>query len=249
LYRIIMNLQEYTHNISGTICLILGYLLACVLFVLVIGPMHNAIKGRAAWSNGDEWVAENGYLSMNPKMSFHWIGLLSVVVTRLGFTKRVRYRQRYFDAPVLGTIWLSLSGILTYLLCSAILVFFCALMGRVNSFDITTPTIVPQEQLPFFGCVFHTSFAMVFYASRMCIYSALFNLIPIAPMDMGEILFLLIGKHWSDVIKKNDLFISVGLFLLAFFVLGMPDSFVVTFSTDIITMMSSAFNFIINIFL
>lgn len=249
MYRIIMNLNEYTHNISGTICLVLGYLLACALFVLVIGPMHNSLKARAAWSNGDEWVAESGYLSMNPRMSFHWIGLVSLLVTRLGFTKRVRYRQRYFDAPVLGTMWLAFSGILTYLLCSAVLVFFCTLMGRVNSFDIINPTIIPQKQLPLFGCIFHTTFAMVFYASRMCIYSALFNLIPIAPMDMGEILFTFLGKHWSDMIKKNDLVISIGLFLVAFFAFGMPDSFLVTFSTDIITMLSSVYNFIINIFL
>lgn len=249
MYRIIMNLSQYTHNISGTICLITGYVLACALFMLVIGPFHNSMKARAAWTNGDEWVMEKGYLSMNPKISFHWIGLLSLLVTRMGFTKRVRYRLRYFDAPVLGTVWVSVSGILAYLLCSAVLAFFCALMARVNSFDIVNPTVVPQQELPFFGCVFHTSFAMVFYASRLCIYSALFNLIPIAPMDMGEILFTFIGKHWSDVIKKNDLVFSVVLFILAFFFLGMPDSFIVDLNGEIYSLMTSVFNFILNIFL
>ncbi len=248
MYRILMTLEDYSYNMRGMISFIIGLILATVLFMFVIGPLHNLIQAKVIKANGDDWVEDAGYFSMNPSKSFHWIGLLSVFVVFMGFTKRVRYRRRYFHAPVLGTIGVSFSGILTYFLSGVLLVFGYTLIGSFNFYGMTNPSVMPSEELSFWGCVFHTVFSAVFILSRMCIYSAFFNLIPIPPMDMGEMLFTFIGRHWSDVVKKNDLVISVGLFVIAFFVLGMPDSVLVKSSFNVIGMLEDAFGFIIKIF-
>ncbi len=248
MYRIIMNLEQYTHNMRGTVSLIIGLVLATTIFMFVIGPLHNLIQAKVIKACGDDWVEEAGYLTMNPAKSFHWIGLISVFVVFMGFTKRVRYRRRYFHAPVLGTFLISFSGILTYFLSGALLIFACTLLGSFNPYGMANPSFMPAEELPFWGCVFHAVFSSLFFLSRMCIYSAFFNLIPITPMDMGEVVFNFIGRHWSDVVKKNDIVISVGLFVLAFFVLGMPDSFIVESSFSIIGMLEDSFGLLINIF-
>lgn len=246
MYRILMSMDLFSMNPTGVVSLLVGYVLATAVFVLGVCPLHNYVQARVARSNGDDWVADAGYLTMNPRKSFHWIGLLSTFVVFMGFTKRVRYRRRYFDAPVLGTLWLCLSGVLTYFVCSVFFIIIYTFVSRFNTLGMTTPTLIPTESLSFFGSVFHSLFSMLFFLSRMCIYSAMFNLIPIPPMDMGDMVFTFLGQHWSDVIKKNDTLFAVGLFILAFFVLGMPDSFIANTSLDFINSVSNAVNFVIN---
>ena len=82
----------------------------------------NLVKAKVVKLCGDDWVEEAGYFSLNPANSFHWIGTFSAFLVFMGFTKRVRYRKRYLDAPVLGTILISLSGILTYFLFFVVLI-------------------------------------------------------------------------------------------------------------------------------
>ena len=249
MYRIIMNLDSYLENRNGTICFFIGMVLAMAVFVFLVGPVHNLVKAKVVKLCGDDWVEEAGYFSLNPANSFHWIGAFSVLLVFMGFTKRVRYRKRYLDRPFLGAVMISVSGILTYFLCFLFFAFLVSLLGSVNSYGMTNPSVMPETELPFWGCVFHVVFLAVFFLTRICLYSAFFNLIPLAPMDMGELLFAFIGKHWSEQIKKNEMLISVGLFLLAFLSLGLPNSFIVQTSLDIITFFQNGFSFIINIFI
>ncbi len=247
MYKIVMNLQEYLISIPGTISLIIGYLLATALFIFVIGPFHNYIKSKVAAACGDEWVEEAGYFTMNPAKSFHWIGFVSVLITRMGFTKRVRYRRRYLDSPILGTIMIAVSGVLTYLVCCVVLLFVCSILSKVNTYGITNPATALRDTYSFDGYLFLTLYSALSYLPRICIYSALFNLIPVAPMDMGELLFIFFGQHWSDVIKKNDVLISLGLFVLAFLVFSLPNSFLVDFSNDFVNAITSASDFIVEL--
>lgn len=249
MYRIIMNLENYIDNKSGTVCFIAGLVLAIAVFTFVVGPVHNLIKARIVKLCGDDWVEDAGYFSLNPANSFHWIGTFSAFLVFMGFTKRVRYRKRYLDAPVLATFLISFSGVLTYFLFFLLFIFIVSLIGSFNLYGITNPSVMPEAELPFWGCVFHTIFSAVFFLSRICIYSAFFNIIPVPPMDMGEILFLFFGKHWADQIKKNDILFSIGIFLFAFFALGMPDSFLVNTSLDVIKFFEGIFTFFINIFI
>ncbi len=249
MYRIIMNLDSYLENRNGTICLFIGMVLAMAVFVFLVGPVHNLVKAKVVKLCGDDWVEEAGYFSLNPANSFHWIGAFSAFLVFMGFTKRVRYRKRYLDRPFLGAVMISVSGILTYFLFFLFFAFLVSLLGSVNSYGMTNPSVMPETELPFWGCVFHTFFSCVFFLSRICIYSAFFNIIPIPPMDMGELVFTLLSKHWSDEIKKNDILFSIGIFLLAFFALGMPNSSFVLISLDVISFFENAFSFIINIFI
>ncbi len=248
MFRIVMNLGGYSANLRGTISLIVGCALAVAVFVFLVGPVHNFIQAKFIKLSGDDWVEDAGYFSLNPVNSFHWIGTASALVVLMGFTKRVRYRRRYFHRPVLSTIGLSLTGVLSYLACAVVFTFIYTLIGSFEFYGMANPSVMPSEELPFWGCVFHALFAMVLFLSRICVYSALFNLIPVPPMDMGEVVFLFLGHHWSDVVKKNDLIISVGLFVIAFFILGMPDSFLVNASYSIIEIMEDAFRFIFKLF-
>lgn len=244
-----MSSDKYFVNTRGAVCLILGLILATAIFVFVVGPLHNLIQAKVAKLCGDDWVEDAGYFSMKPSNSFHWIGTFSAFLVFMGFTKRVRYRQRYLHAPVLGSFLISFSGILTYFLLFLVFAFLSTFMECLSLYGLTSPSTMPETELPFWGCVFHTVFSVSFFLTRMCMYSAFFNLIPVAPMDMGEVLFAFIGNHWREQIKKNDMIISVGLFVFAFFSLGMPGSFITEISLDIIYFFQDAFAVFINIFI
>ncbi len=248
MFRIITNLGDFSANLRGTVSLIVGCILAVAVFAFFIGPVHNYIQAKFVKLSGDDWVEDAGYFSLNPINSFHWVGIVSAFVVFMGFTKRVRYRRRYFHKPVLSTIGLSLSGVLTYFAFGIVFTFIYTLISSFRFYGMTNPSAIPSEELSALGCAFHVLFAMVMFLSRICVYSALFNLIPVPPMDMGEIVFLFLGRHWSDVVKRIDLIFSIGLFIFAFFVLGMPDSFFVSTAFNIIEMMEDAFRFIIKLF-
>lgn len=248
MFRIITELELTGVNPKAAASLFIGCFLATLVFVIFVGPFHNFVQAKFIKLSGDDWVENAGYLTFNPKNSFHWIGALSSFVVFLGFTRRVRYRRRFFHRPVLATIGVSMSGVLVYFFCSVFFTFICTLIGNFGFYGIVNPFSAIPEGLPYEGYIFHIFFSMIMFLSGICMYSAFFNLIPLPPLDMGEVLFLLFNSHWSSALKKNDLIVSVVIFILAFFVFGTSDSFLTETCNTILMAMQDAFRFLFQIF-
>lgn len=246
MYEIIRDVQSYLDNIPGLVVLIVGYLLAVAIFVFVVNPVHNYVKYRVAVGCGDSRIKGEGFLTMAPHMSFHWIGTFSALVLQMGFASPVIHDREKFKRPILGTIFMALSGILTYLLFAFVALFFYAVLNSIGAFGISSAYVPPMDA-GFFAYIYYAVFAMFNFLTKICLYSSVFNLIPLVPMDMGDVLYMFMNTRWTDALRNNEILVGTALFIFAFFTIGQPDGAIIDICKDILVfVINSVYTPVIN---
>ena len=234
MYKIIQNLSEYTDSPRHLISLLAGVLLAAAMFNLVVVPVHNRIKYFFIKIFGDYTPFREGDVTMSPRTNVHIVGLVSSLIINIGFAAPTYYDDEKFKYPRLYTLIISLSGILTYFLFFAVAFFIYSVLGLSNLFGISSLKLETLDA-GVLGCVYYAFFVMTYYLAITCIYSAIFNLIPLYPLDMGDVLYLFIPLNWSDALRNNELMVSLGLFVIAFLWLGTSKGFIVKQARVIMT--------------
>lgn len=167
--------------------------------------IHEVAHGYAALYFGDKTAEYAGRLTLNPLKHLDPFGsvilplllIISNAPFLIGWAKPVPYNPENLNDKKMGTIWVASAGILANL---AIAVFF----GLVLRLSFGT------------GFLFNSSFiepvkVIVF----LNIVLAIFNLIPIPPLDGSKILFTLLGNTGR---KIEALSTKYSLFILLFFI-------------------------------
>lgn len=233
LYEIIMDFSKYSDNIPGLISLIAGCVLSTALFVFLINPLHNFIQYFVASKCGDVNVEAEGFMTMSVYNSFHSIGAVSALVLNMGFSSQIIHDRERFRRPILGTVLMALSGILTYALSSMILLFIYALLTGFRIFDIASATALPVDG-SFFVYVYHALYSALYFLVRTCLYSAVLNLIPLIPLDMGDVLYMFFNTRTYDALCNNEMLVSTGILAVAFFTFGKPGGFISSLSSSVL---------------
>lgn len=232
MYKIIQNISSYTHSPALLGSLIAGILMSVAVFNLLIVPIHNRVKYFLIRSFGDSTPFEQGVVSMSPRDNIHIVGFFSSLFLNIGFAAPAYYDDENFRHPKIYTVIISLSGIFTYFVFFGISYFVYALLRLYNLFDISSINLTTLDT-GFFGCIYYAFFIMTYYLAITCIYSAIFNVLPVYPLDMGDTLYLCAPVNWTDALRNNELMVSLGLFILCFLVLGTSDGLIYTISLPI----------------
>lgn len=148
--------------------------LLCIMF-------HEVSHGLCALAMGDTTARDAGRLTFNPLKHIDLWGLLMMAVFKFGWAKPVPINMRRFRRPVLGMALTALAGpvsniILAFLaLCvrSAAVFFYYQSGGAVAEFIILFTE----------------------YVAILSVGLAIFNIIPIPPLDGSKVLFALLPKH------------------------------------------------------
>lgn len=173
------------------------YIIVLIMSVVI----HEIAHGHAALYFGDKTAQYAGRLTLNPLKHLDAFGSvilpILLVVTKapflIGWAKPVPYNPNNFTDRKKGTLWVASAGVLANL---AIAVLFSILIRLSLAYG-------------FLGEAF-VSLASVIVLLNIVL--AVFNLIPIAPLDGSKILFTLLGHKWSRVsfwIEKNSLILIV----------------------------------------
>ncbi len=175
----------------------LQYLSRFLVLILCI-PVHEWAHGFAAYRLGDGTAKEQGRLTLNPLAHFDLLGTLSMVLIGIGWAKPVPVNPRNFKNPKAGMALTSVMGPLAnlamaFLLMILLKISFYLYMAR------------PNEQW------LYSAFLLLKSAANINIVLAVFNLLPVPPLDGSKILAIAIPNRIYQYILKYE---QLGMLLL-----------------------------------
>ncbi len=176
-------------------------------FLLAV-TVHEYTHGYIAYRLGDPTAKAAGRLTFNPISHLDPIGTLMLVVTRMiGWAKPVPVDPRYLRNPRSDMLWISLGGPAANLITAVVLavllhglVFFTG--GRVTG-QVTTFVVVPLYMILLLGV-------------RINVVLAIFNLIPVPPLDGAKILEGLLPPRQAYQFQKLEPYGFIILIALIF---------------------------------
>jgi Zn-dependent protease len=168
-----------------------------VLFAITI---HEVCHGYAAYYFGDPTAKSQGRLTLNPIKHIDPVGLLVLFLTRMiGWAKPVPVDYRYFKNPRRDMIWVSLAGPASN--------FITAIVAAV---------ILRQFGFLLENTFFFPLLKMSAYLVWINIGLAIFNLIPIHPLDGSHILQGLLPLKMAYTYSKLQPYGFIILLILIF---------------------------------
>lgn len=169
---------------------------ACVLCI----TFHETCHGLAALALGDPTAKRAGRLTLNPLKHIDLMGLIMLAVAKFGWAKPVPIDPRYFKNPKLGMALTALAGPLGNVVLCVI-----AALGYSGSVFLMFLTGNPVFEW------IYLLFYMVFYLSAGL---AVFNLLPVPPLDGSKILFALLPPKWYWKLMRYERYGMIALTVL-----------------------------------
>ncbi len=180
-----------------------------ILFALTV---HEYAHGWVAYKYGDPTAKNAGRLTLNPLSHLDPIGTIMLFLVHLGWAKPVPVNPYYLRHPKRDMIWVSLAGpganMLTALACGLIIRLVNPLSAYLEMGN------------SFLGILA----LMVVYGMMINIVLAIFNLIPLPPLDGSKILMGLLPiqyEHQMEQLERVGPFLLLGIILVTSFA-GIP---------------------------
>ena len=164
--------------------------------LLAAMTIHEYSHARAAVAMGDPTPRFLGRLTLNPISHIDPVGLLLLFVAGFGWAKPVPINPRNFHDGRKGVFIVSLAGAAANIALGFVAFFFLNLLYELNLIGV-----VWQKTL------------MQLY--RYNLMFAVFNLIPIPPLDGSKILAGVLPAQAYNWLMRNERYIGIG-FLLVF---------------------------------
>lgn len=183
-----MESTELSRILTQLVLIVPGFLLAITV--------HEYMHGYVALRLGDPTAKNAGRLTFNPVSHLDPIGTLALVLTQMiGWAKPVPVDPRYLTNPRRDMLWISLGGPAANLVAATVLALVLHVIVAV--FDGR-----PAGQLTSFFV--SPVFLIVRFAVRINIVLAVFNLIPIPPLDGSSILAGLLPRDLAIQYEKLE---------------------------------------------
>ena len=185
---------------------LLDLLITASAAVLCI-TFHETCHGLAALALGDPTAKNRGRLSLNPMKHVDLMGLLMLMIAKVGWAKPVPVDARRFRNPRVGMAIVAIAGPISNVLLSAI-----AAAGYTMSMFYAV--YLEQAWLEWLGDFFY----YVFFISAGL---AVFNLLPVPPLDGSKVVFSFLPKELYWKLMRYERYGM--LLLMGLLVTGMLD--------------------------
>lgn len=160
-------------------------ILLSVVPALICITFHEVSHGYVAYCLGDTTAKDAGRLTLNPLKHLDILGLLMMVVFRFGWAKPVPVNMYRFKNPKQGMAVTALAGPVSNVLLSIVFLFLYGVLF-----------------LPLKGS--GVVLEMVYLTAYISIAFAVFNIIPISPLDGSKVLFSLLPSEQYDQLMRYE---------------------------------------------
>jgi len=198
------------------VSLVLDIVLSLVAALLAI-VFHEYAHGYVASRLGDPTARERGRLTLNPLAHIDPIGTvllpLLLALFRLpvfGWAKPVPINPSYFRNPFRGMLFVAIAGPITNLSMALV----ATGVGRL-ALTAVSPEFLLQKT--FLSNLTHAAFFLLGYFVIVNVVLAVFNMIPIPPLDGSRVLAYLLppsGRQFMLFLEQYGFLILLALILL-----------------------------------
>jgi len=178
-----------------------GILISIVPALLCI-TIHELAHGYTAYKLGDTTAKDMGRLTLNPIKHIDVFGLLMMVIAGFGWAKPVPVNMSRFKNPKRHMAITALAGPLSNIILAIIVFFFYGLLFA--PFGGTRSTGAGEVVL-----------SMIVRAATLSVALAIFNILPIPPLDGSKIVFSLLPEDAYYKLMRYERF---GMIILILFV-------------------------------
>ena len=181
---------------------VLTGILTRVIPSLICITFHELAHGYTAYWLGDRTAKDQGRLTLNPIKHIDVFGLLMMIVFKFGWAKPVPVNMYNFKRPKWFMAVTALAGPLSNIILAAAVFFILGL--------VTAPlrNMHSQEVGEFL-------FEMIYFTAYLSIALAVFNMLPIPPLDGSKVLFSLLPEKAYYVLMRYERY---GMLLLIVFI-------------------------------
>ena len=166
------------HNLDWSV---LTDILFSVIPALICITLHELSHGAVACALGDTTAKDAGRLTLNPIRHIDPWGLVMMVLFRFGWAKPVPVNMYRFKDPKKGMAITALAGPVSNLIIAAVFLFLYGLL---------------YWPLYMHGTAFtYRLLEMIMTTAYMSLALAVFNILPISPLDGSKVLFAFLSDR------------------------------------------------------
>lgn len=193
-----------------------------IIPALICITFHETCHGLTAYALGDPTAKRAGRLSLNPIKHIDWMGFAMMVVFKFGWAKPVPVNMLNFKNPKRGMAMTALAGPLSN-------VILCALVLAIYG-----PLYI-LFAMGYGGGALEVIVRMAGSTAYLSMALAVFNLIPIPPLDGSKILYSVISdEKYMKLMYYERFGMIIMLVLVSTGILGTPLSYVTDAAFDLL---------------
>ena len=190
---------------------VLMQIFALLIVIFLILPFHEWAHAVTSSLLGDKGIKYRGRLTLNPLSHIDPMGALCLILFGFGWAKPVPVDPRYYKNPKVGMAITALAGPLANIIAAFV---GCLVFYTIVGF---TPISFLLSDVWGYISVFLSYFIV------LNISLAVFNLIPVPPLDGSKILFAFLAVRIIYQISRYQQYYTIAIFVLLWIgVLSVP---------------------------
>ena len=189
---------------------IIQLLLSLPIIFLALS-LHETAHGYVAYKLGDPTAKNLGRLTLNPIKHLDPIGFVCMLLAGFGWANPVPINSRNFKKPRRDIALTSLAGPVSNLLLAFVFVIVMRFSYMPINKAIISASIQGNTAL---ADIYYYIYVFIYLAIHMNITLAVFNLLPIPPLDGSKILYMFLPPKTYFKIAPYERYISLAFMLL-----------------------------------